>query len=130
MEYKFEDAFNDYFKEKEQITENQGMKANYAYPELNERKIDTSKPNRPWKPMPDDMGCPDVCPNKPQPQWPNQNTNPNCMIHVVKKGDTLYKIARANGLKVVDLLLANPFVDIYNLRIGEELCVPIKKQHK
>lgn len=48
-------------------------------------------------------------------------------IHVVKQGDTLYKIAQMHELKVVDLLLANPYVNIYNLQVGSELCIPVKK---
>lgn len=48
-------------------------------------------------------------------------------IHIVKQGDTLYKIAQMHELKVVDLLLANPYVNIYNLQVGSELCIPVKK---
>lgn len=53
---------------------------------------------------------------------------PNCrgMVHVVKEGDTLYKIAMNNQLKVLDLLLANPYVNVYNLQVGDEICVPVK----
>lgn len=47
------------------------------------------------------------------------------LIHKVKSGDTLYGIARMHGVKVRDLMLANPYVDVYQLQVGDELCVPI-----
>lgn len=47
-----------------------------------------------------------------------------CMSHVIRKGDTLYRLSREYGVKVSALMMANPFVDIYNLRIGDELCIP------
>ena len=51
----------------------------------------------------------------------------NCkgVIYQVKSGDTLYKIAKAYGIKVRDLMLANPYVNVYQLQIGDELCVPV-----
>lgn len=50
--------------------------------------------------------------------------NYTCMVHVIKPGDTLYRLSREYGVKVSALMMANPFVDIYNLRIGDELCIP------
>lgn len=47
-----------------------------------------------------------------------------CMSHVIRKGDTLYRLSREYGVKVSALMMANPFVDIYNLRVGDELCIP------
>lgn len=49
----------------------------------------------------------------------------NGMIHVVKEGDTLYKIGKMHGVSVSALMYANPYVNVYNLQIGDELCVPI-----
>ncbi|MFN0204355.1 MAG: LysM peptidoglycan-binding domain-containing protein [Bacteroidia bacterium] len=46
--------------------------------------------------------------------------------HVVKKGDTLYSICRANGLKISDVQAANNMSN-YNLRIGQELVLPVKE---
>ena len=45
-------------------------------------------------------------------------------IYAVKKGDTLYSIAQKYHCRVRTLLDLNPFVDIYNLQPGEEICVP------
>ena len=55
-------------------------------------------------------------------------SKPNCsgVIHVVKEGDTLYKIAQMHKISVLDLLLANPYVNVYNLQIDDEICVPVK----
>ena len=47
------------------------------------------------------------------------------MIYQVKSGDTLYRIAKMHGIKVRDLMLANPCVNVYQLQIGDELCVPV-----
>lgn len=47
------------------------------------------------------------------------------MLYKVENGDTLYSISRKYDLKVRDLMQANPFVNIYNLQIGEELCIPV-----
>ena len=45
-------------------------------------------------------------------------------VHVVEPGDTLYGIARKHHTRVRVLLDLNPFVDIYNLQPGDEICVP------
>lgn len=45
-------------------------------------------------------------------------------IHVIEKGDTLYKLGKKYGVKVSALLFANPWVNVYNLQIGDELCIP------
>lgn len=47
-----------------------------------------------------------------------------CMVHVIRSGDTLYKLSREYGIKVSAIMMANPFADVYNLRIGDELCIP------
>lgn len=45
-------------------------------------------------------------------------------IHQVVAGDTMYKIAKKYGVRLVDILKANPYVNVYNLQIGDEICVP------
>lgn len=49
----------------------------------------------------------------------------NGIIHVVKEGDSLYKIGKMHGVSVSALMYANPYVNVYNLQIGDELCVPV-----
>ena len=57
----------------------------------------------------------------------NRYVTGNCtgIIHVVKEGDTLYKIGKMHGVSVSALMYANPYVNIYNLQVGDELCVPV-----
>lgn len=54
------------------------------------------------------------------------NNSQNCkgLVYVVKDGDTLYKIAKEYDLKLIDVLKANPYVNVYNLQVGDELCLP------
>ncbi len=49
----------------------------------------------------------------------------NGMIYVVKKGDTLYGISRQFRVPLALILRANPYVDVYNLQVGTEICVPM-----
>ena len=44
-------------------------------------------------------------------------------VYVVKEKDSLYKIAKAHGVRVKDIMSQNPFVNVYNLQIGDELFV-------
>ena len=48
------------------------------------------------------------------------------IIHEIKSGDSLYKVSRLYGITLDDLLEKNPNVDVYNLRISERLCIPVK----
>ena len=50
----------------------------------------------------------------------------NCkgVIHRVVQGDTLYKIAKMYGVRLVDVMKENPYVNVYNLQVGDEVCVP------
>ncbi len=44
--------------------------------------------------------------------------------HTIEAGDTLYKIAKKYGVRVSALIYANPYVDIYNLQIGDAIRIP------
>ncbi|SET05373.1 LysM peptidoglycan-binding domain-containing protein [[Clostridium] polysaccharolyticum] len=44
--------------------------------------------------------------------------------YVIKKGDTLYSISRRYDVPLAMVLRANPYVDVYNLQIGDEICIP------
>lgn len=52
---------------------------------------------------------------------------PHCrgIIHVVQKGDTLYLLGKKYHVSVAKIMYANPYVDIYNLTVGDELCIPV-----
>lgn len=47
------------------------------------------------------------------------------IIHVVREGDTLYTLSRKYHVPLLQVMYANPFVDIYNLQAGDELCIPV-----
>ena len=50
------------------------------------------------------------------------------MVHVVEAGDTLYLLGRRYGVSVSDIMYANPYANVYNLQIGDELCIPVGNQ--
>lgn len=45
-------------------------------------------------------------------------------VHVIEAGDTLYKLARKYDVKLFDIMRLNPYVNVYNLQIGDEICIP------
>lgn len=47
------------------------------------------------------------------------------ILHIVEAGDTLYKIGKKYGVPVSRVIYANPYVNVYNLQIGDEICVPV-----
>jgi LysM repeat protein len=49
---------------------------------------------------------------------------PSGVFWVVAPGDTLYSIAQAAGVNLADLIAVNPQADPFNLRVGQELCLP------
>lgn len=44
--------------------------------------------------------------------------------HVVKAGDTLYSISRMHNVPVAEIMRANPYINVYNLRINDQICIP------
>lgn len=50
------------------------------------------------------------------------------MIHVIKPGDNLYQLSRKYRVPLALILRANPYVDVYNLRPGQEICIPMYRQ--
>ena len=51
----------------------------------------------------------------------------NGIVHVIKEGDTLYQLSRAYRVPVALLMRANPYVDVYNLQVGEAICIPMSR---
>lgn len=45
-------------------------------------------------------------------------------VHVIEAGDTLYKLARKYDVKIFDIMRLNPYINVYNLQIGDEICIP------
>lgn len=50
----------------------------------------------------------------------------NGIMHTVKAGDTLYSISMEHKVPLALVLRANPYVDVYNLQVGETICVPVR----
>ena len=51
----------------------------------------------------------------------------DCRFYVIKQGDTLYSISRRFNVPIAILLRANPYVEVYSLQIGDEMCIPLIK---
>lgn len=47
------------------------------------------------------------------------------ILHIVEAGDTLYKIGKKYGVPLSRVMYANPYVNVYNLQPGDEICVPV-----
>lgn len=45
-------------------------------------------------------------------------------VYTISKGDTLYSISRKYQVPLAWILRANPYMDVYNLQIGETICIP------
>ena len=45
-------------------------------------------------------------------------------VHKVVAGDTLYKLSKLYGVRLIDILKENPYVNVYNLQPGDEICIP------
>ena len=52
------------------------------------------------------------------------NEKCNGTIHKVKEGETLYLISKQYNVKLSEIMGANPYVNVYDLRIGDEICIP------
>lgn len=52
----------------------------------------------------------------------------NGTTYMIQRGDTLYSISRRYNIPLSLILRANPYVDVYNLQIGDELCIPSQGQ--
>ena len=52
---------------------------------------------------------------------------PNGTYYTIKRGDTLYSIARRNRVTLQDLLSANRLINPYDIRVGQEICIPTQR---
>lgn len=46
------------------------------------------------------------------------------IAYYIKRGDTLYKIARTNNTSVKAIMNVNPNINPKNLKIGAKICLP------
>lgn len=51
----------------------------------------------------------------------------NGMIHAIKKGESLYQLSRMYRVPLALILRANPYLDVYNLQPGQEICIPVTR---
>lgn len=47
-------------------------------------------------------------------------------VHIIERGDTLYQLSRKYNVPLALILRANPFMDVYNLQVGDEICIPVQ----
>ena len=51
----------------------------------------------------------------------------NGIVHTIKRGDSLYLLSRHYKVTVNDIMRANSNVNIYNLQIGDQICIPVRR---
>ena len=51
----------------------------------------------------------------------------NGIVHTIKKGDSLYLLSRYYNVPIGEIMNANRNLNVYNLQIGEEICIPIRR---
>ena len=51
----------------------------------------------------------------------------NGIIHTIKKGDTLYLLSRYYNVPIGEIMNAHRNMNVYNLQIGEEICIPVRR---
>jgi hypothetical protein len=45
--------------------------------------------------------------------------------YIIQPGDTIYKIAQIYHVSIGSILMVNPGINPYNLRIGQHICIPL-----
>ena len=51
----------------------------------------------------------------------------NGIVHTIKKGDTLYQLSRYYNVTINEIMRANANVNVYNLQIGDQICIPSRR---
>lgn len=49
----------------------------------------------------------------------------NGIVYTVNSGDSLYNISEMFSVPLEVLLEANPYADVYNLQVGDTICIPM-----
>ena len=52
------------------------------------------------------------------------------IYHMIQQGDTLYSLSRQYKVSVDAIMRANPGINIYNLHINDELCIPVMTNNR
>ncbi|MCL4441340.1 MAG: LysM domain-containing protein [Firmicutes bacterium] len=82
-------------------------------------------PEAPECPEIPELPEPPECPEEPEvPEMPEGPCPEKAVMHVIRAGDTFWKLAKKYGTTVEAITAANPEVDPLNLQIGETVCVP------
>lgn len=50
----------------------------------------------------------------------------NGIVHTIKRGDTLYQLSRYYNVTINEIMRANANVNVYNLQVGEQICIPVR----
>ncbi|KNZ69193.1 peptidoglycan-binding lysin domain-containing protein [Thermincola ferriacetica] len=80
--------------------------------------------------LPEEPECPEL-PKEPEcPEFPEFPEEPgpcpeNSVIHIIRRGDTYWKLARKYNTTVEAIEAANPDVNPLNLQIGQTICIPL-----
>lgn len=57
--------------------------------------------------------------------------NENCgLIYRIEEGDNLYRIAVRYHVGISELICSNPYVNVYGLKPGDEIYIPVCIQEK
>ena len=51
----------------------------------------------------------------------------NGIVHTIRKGDTLYLLSRYYNVTINEIMRANANVNVYNLQIGDQICIPVRR---
>lgn len=49
----------------------------------------------------------------------------NGIVHTIRRGDTLYLLSRYYNVTVDEIMRANERLNIYNLQVGDQICIPV-----
>lgn len=49
----------------------------------------------------------------------------NGIVHTIRRGDTLYMLSRYYNVTIDEIMRANSGLNVYNLQVGEQICIPV-----
>lgn len=49
-------------------------------------------------------------------------------LHKAEEEDTLYRLSCRYRVPLWAILYANPYINIYNLQPGDEVCIPLRRR--